>query len=136
MPAAIALIFIALLGTLTTAYAQTSAAPRPITITVMSRPRLTERADASEDRIRSLAGESRVRRGNFAGRRDSPDSIAYVVRYQQRAACIQRNANRPSYRVTIWRKKTGQKIFGESGRFSIDERHEYHFASRAWLAIP
>ena len=68
--------------------------------------------------------------------RDSPDSIANIVRDEQCAVRIERNANGASYCVSVRRQKAGEKIFGKSSRLPIDKRHEYHLVSRARFAIP
>src|ERR1700686_205125 len=68
--------------------------------------------------------------------RDSPDCIADVIRHQQRALLIDRDANRPPHRVSILPNEASQHINRLSSGFPVRERDEDHLVTAEGFAIP
>src|SRR5690606_5100463 len=74
-----------------------------------------------------------------SGRRGNPpDTVADIVRHQQRAAAVHRHADRPAEglaRVVI--DEAGEYVPGRPGRTALSiEGHKHHLVTAAWLAVP
>src|SRR6266478_1704621 len=67
---------------------------------------------------------------------DPPNSITNVIRHQQRALLVDRDADGPSHRVSVLPDEASQYIDRFSTRLPVLERDEDHLVAAVGLAIP